>query len=214
MGTTTFTPDNLIAGDYPIKTNQVTILANEGALVRGTGLGKITKGDIAIAALAANTGKGAAGAITIGAKAIVGAYSLVCIAAATGLGTFAVYDPDGKRLADLTVGTAYDNGHFAVTIADGDPDFIVGDKFTVTVAAGSGKFRKANSANKDGSGSAICLLAEAVAASTSDVLNVPIYETGEFAETSVVFGGSDTATTHRDSLRSRSIFLVTVSSQT
>jgi len=32
-----------------------------------------------------------------------------------------------------TVGSAYDNGHFAVTIADGATDFAVGDTFTVTV---------------------------------------------------------------------------------
>lgn len=37
----TYTPDNLIAGDYPIVTDIVTI-DNEADLVRGTLLGKIT----------------------------------------------------------------------------------------------------------------------------------------------------------------------------
>jgi len=37
----TYTPDNLIAGDYPIVTDVVTVLQS-AALVRGTLLGKIT----------------------------------------------------------------------------------------------------------------------------------------------------------------------------
>ncbi len=38
----TYTPDNLIAGPFPIKTGDVTILANAGQLRRGAVLGKVT----------------------------------------------------------------------------------------------------------------------------------------------------------------------------
>ena len=87
---------------------------------------------IAITADEGNTGDGAAGAITQGNLAKAGTYGLECINAdVSGSEVFAVYDPEGNRLADLTVDAAYDNGHFAVTIADGYDDFIVGDKFTV-----------------------------------------------------------------------------------
>lgn len=40
----TFTPDSLIAGDFPIVTKSVTVAQAAGALVRGTILGKLTSG--------------------------------------------------------------------------------------------------------------------------------------------------------------------------
>ena len=95
-------------------------------------VGQSSASAIAIAAAEGNTGKGAAGAITQGDLAEAGTYNLECIDdSGSGNETFAVYAPDGKRLEDLAVGVAYDNGHFAVTIADGSYDFVVGDAFTV-----------------------------------------------------------------------------------
>jgi hypothetical protein len=40
----TFTPDSLIAGDFPIVTKAVTVAQAAGALARGTILGKLTSG--------------------------------------------------------------------------------------------------------------------------------------------------------------------------
>lgn len=113
-------------------------LFNGAALVlpAGVTLDVVQKSSAAAIAIAVktggNTGSGVAGAITQGVLAKAGTYTLVCInAASSGHEVFAVYDPDGSRLADLTVAAAYNNGHFAVTIADGYTDFIVGDGFTV-----------------------------------------------------------------------------------
>lgn len=50
----------------------------------------------------------------------------------SGGGTFKVTDPDGIRLADGTVGNAYTT-QIAFTLADGTPDFVVGDKWEVEV---------------------------------------------------------------------------------
>lgn len=50
------------------------------------------------------------------------------------------------------------------------------------------------------------ILAEDVDASAGDVV-APVYLAGEFNEDSLVFGGTDTADTHRDALRDLSIFL-------
>lgn len=87
---------------------------------------------IAITAAEGNTGDGTAGTITQGSLAKEGAYTLECSnAAVSGSEVFSVYDPENIKLDDLTVGVAYDNGHFAVTISDGYDDFIVGDTFTV-----------------------------------------------------------------------------------
>lgn len=50
----------------------------------------------------------------------------------SGGGTFSVTDPDGLTVGTGTVGNAFAN-QIAFTIADGSPDFIVGDGFDVTV---------------------------------------------------------------------------------
>lgn len=95
-------------------------------------VGKSKATAIAITAAEGNTGNGTAGAITQGDLAEAGTYNLECINDdVSGSEVFAVYAPDGKRLEDLTIGVAYDNGHFAVTIAGGTYDFAAGDEFTV-----------------------------------------------------------------------------------
>lgn len=99
-----------------------------------------------ITADAGNTGNGTAGAVTPGTSAIEGNYIVTCIdASVSGSEIFRVIDPNGARLEDLTVGAAYSNDHFGVTISDGATDFIVGDFWTVamTIAHG-GKFKLAD----------------------------------------------------------------------
>jgi hypothetical protein len=209
----THTPDRLIGGDFDIVTKHVTVLSGEGVLGRGTVLGKIITGAGSIAATAGNTGDGVAGAITVGAKAKVGAYKLTCIAAAANAGRFQVVDPDGIRMADLTIAVAYTNGHFAITIADGANDFVVGDSFTLTVAAGSGKYRACNKANTDGSHIAECVLSEAIDATAADVVNAPVYDVGQFNSAALVFGGASVVADHAEQLRARSIFLAASSAQ-
>jgi hypothetical protein len=167
MDEVTAATDNLFAGtpgQYP--EIPVEIAAGEGALKRGTVLGKITKGAISIVAKTGNTGNGLPGAITIGQMAQPGEYTLKCITAASNAGTFAVYDPQGRRMADLTANVDYDNGHFKVRIADGSADFAVGDTFTVTVAAGSGKYRAYDDDNTDGTDIARVILGRDIDATT------------------------------------------------
>lgn len=160
----------------------VTVLAGSGTartLVLGEVFGKITKGAAVVAADEGNTGNGAAGAVTLGTKAKVGAYSLecisiadptagaavgaavagntgngtitaaptvgagakvgvyraVCIEPATDLGKFTVENPDGVTVGVATVGTEFVGGGLTFTIADGDTDFVSGDSFTITVAS-------------------------------------------------------------------------------
>lgn len=86
-----------------------------------------------------NTGTGALGSLTLGAKAKAGDYVVTCVAEAAGGGRFQVVDPDGYALPDAVVGAAYVHPQLNFTIADGDPDFVVGDAFTITVPAGTGK---------------------------------------------------------------------------
>jgi hypothetical protein len=132
----------------------VTVLAGSGAeraLLTGMVLGKITKGTATGAAVAGNTGNGIITANpTVGLAAKPGVYRVVCIEPAADGGKFAVEDPDGVLIGVAAVGVAFAT-HLTFTIADGAADFVAGDSFTVTVAAGSGKVKQIDFAATDGS---------------------------------------------------------------
>ena len=139
----------------------VTVLAGSGAdrvLTSGMVLGKITKGAATGAAAAGNTGNGTITASpTVGQAAKPGVYRLVCIEPATNAGTFTVEDPDGILIGIATVGVPFTT-HLTFTIADGATDFVAGDSFTITVAAGSAKVKQIDFSATDGSDQACGLL--------------------------------------------------------
>lgn len=85
-----------------------------------------------------DTGDGAPGLAVPAANVKEGTYTLSCVEAAANAGRFTVTDPDGEALEDLTVAVAYSNTHFALTIADGAADFIVGDSFTIVMTIAHG----------------------------------------------------------------------------
>lgn len=202
-----FNPDNLFAGNVqPVVTGAVTIVSGAGVLVRGTVLGKITKALGAPVADPGNTGNGTLTGAALGKNAKIGNYVLTCITAAMNGGTFKVIDPDGIRLDDAVVGTAY-AGPVNFIVNDGSVDFVVGDKFTIPVTAGSGKYKTVNSANVDGSGDPEVVLADESVDATAADKPASAYLTGEFNEDKLVFGGTDTKETHRAALRKLGIFL-------
>lgn len=124
------------------------ILAFPGAdtYVEGTILARKQVADaITVVADVGNTGDGtttAASVIAGDVIPLVGAYNLECVVAVANGGTFKLEDPNGAVLANdlvMTVGagaatTFYANG-MTFIITDGATDFIVGDKFAMTVAA-------------------------------------------------------------------------------
>lgn len=118
---------------------------------------------------------------------------------------FSVVDPDGIRLADGFIGTAYE-GDIEFEIAEGDTHSALGDTFAVTIAAGAGGYKLVNSTNVDGSQEPVCILAETIEASDSAVTTAA-YFLGEFNENALVFGGEDDADTHREALQAKGIFL-------
>ncbi len=121
---------------------KITVLAGSGstrALTAGMVLGKITKGTATGAAVAGNTGGSTITASpTVGAAAKVGVYRLTCVLNGA-TGRFQVEDPDGIVIGHAIVGTEFTT-HLTFTITDGAPDSALGDAFTITVAAGSGKW--------------------------------------------------------------------------
>jgi hypothetical protein len=152
-----------------------TATVTGGVYEAGTVLGKLTKGTATVAAVGAgtagaNTGNGtltmdATAPVASSAKA--GVYTAKCIAAAANGGTFRVTDPDGFVVGDVAVGATYtDDVKFV--IADGATDFVVGDGFAITIAAGSGKYTALAPAAKTGAEIAAAVLYEGCDASTAD----------------------------------------------
>lgn len=142
-------------------------------------LGKVTKGAASAAAFAGNTGNGAMGAITVGAGAKVGDYKLLVIEPGANAGVFSLEDPDGNIVKSGVVAGAFSAGGLSFTLADGSTDFISGDGFTITVAAGSGKFKEWNPSNTDGSELAAAISLSNVDASAADKRFVYIARSAE-----------------------------------
>ncbi len=141
----------------------VTVLAGSGserALTTGMVLGRVTKGSAVGAAVSGNTGNGTiTAAPAVGQAAKPGVYRIVCIEPATNGGKFSVEDPDGILVGIAAVGTEF-AAHLTFTIADGATDFVAGDAFTITVAAGSGKVGQIDFASTAGADAACGLLTE------------------------------------------------------
>ena len=158
---------------------EVTIVAATGDLKTGSVLGKLTTGAATAAAKSGgNTGNGAMGAVTVGAEAQVGVYQLRIVAAAANAGQFQVTDPAGDVIGVGTVGVAFAGGGLSFTLADGAADFVVGDGFDITVAAGSAKWAWHNPTLVNGAQVAAGILLHGVDASGgSDVKGVVV--TGE-----------------------------------
>lgn len=137
----------------------VILAASQGDLVAGTVLGKITKaGTASAAAFAGNTGTGTMGTITVGAGAKPGVYKLVIIEPATDAGKFTVEDPDGIIIGTGAVASAFSAGGLAFTLADGT-DFVAGDGFNITVAAGAGTYAVYDNTATNGAEIAVAVLA-------------------------------------------------------
>ena len=133
--------------------------------------------DAAFAGNASNTGT--IGSVSVGLGAKPGVYTLVCIEPATNAGRFTVEDPDGILIGVATVAVAFSAGGLGFTIADGAPAVVSGEGFTITVAAGSGKYREYDPASTDGSQTAAAVLFAAVDAAAADKPGVAIVRDAE-----------------------------------
>lgn len=174
LGMTTFTEGNH-AGEYIVsqasgtRSRDIVTLLSGNDLGTGTVLGKAALGT-AVTSGAGNTGDGVItmdAATPVLAPAKAGIYKATCIAVAANGGTFRVEDPDGFVLGDVAVGATFAND-IKFVIADGAADYIVGDKFTITVAVGSGKYGALDLAAINGMETAAAILYDDVDASLAD----------------------------------------------
>ena len=155
----------------------ITVLQGQ-VLKAGHVLGKVAVGAATGAAASGNVGNGTIGTVSVDNTAKPGVYQAVCIEPASNGGTFAVEDPDGVVIGTAVVGTPF-AGAVNFTIADGGTDFSAGDRFSVTVAAGSGKYKEYNPANTDGSQTALALLLDNVDATDADAEAVVVARQAE-----------------------------------
>jgi hypothetical protein len=147
----------------------ITVLSGQNITKPMTVLGKVTVGAATSAAYAGNTGNGTMGAVTLSAGAKPGVYKLTIIEPGSNVGTFLVEDPDGIIVGRGVVATAYSAGGLAFTLADDSTDFIAGDGFNITVAAGSGKYVKYNQDATNGSQLAAGIAIDVYDATSADV---------------------------------------------
>ncbi len=145
----------------PIFTALSVTFAGVATLLKGTILAFKSVADAVVAAAdGGNTGDGTVTVTSVAAGQvipIVGAYVLECTTAVTNGGIFKLVDPNGAIVATglvMTAGagaaTVFEVAGLLFTVTDGTTNFIVGDKFTLTVAA-SGKIVPFE---KDGAGGA------------------------------------------------------------
>jgi hypothetical protein len=179
-----FLPDQLIAGDLKIVTDSVTITGGAD-LVRGSLLGETTVAAPANAVAGTNTGNGTISAISLGAKAKVGVYTIRF----TGATTYTVVNPNGVELAPGVAGGAYTDPELNFTFTAGGTAMVAGDTFTITPTAGSGSYKLSTTTATDGSQNPTAVLLDSALCATNGADQVcGIALTGEFNSNAVTFG--------------------------
>lgn len=140
------------------------VVTQAGTAVKsGALLAQVDAGAGTYAVDAGSTGNPTAGTVVIGAAAIPGVYTITFTAATK----FDVEDPNGVKIGSGTLGTAFSKAGLGVTLTAGGTAAVAGDRATITVAAGSGKYvpYTANAA----AGPAAALLYQSLPAATGDV---------------------------------------------
>lgn len=212
-----YNPDGLLSHDADnIISRAITLLSGQANLLRGTVLGKIILGAASSAAKSGgNTGNGTLvldATTPILPNAAPGIYAVRNIIAGTNTGTFIVTGPDGKVVGEPIIvagagGTITFANQIKFVLTDGSTDFIVGDGFDVTIAAGSGKYVKSLLAAVDGSQVPDAILSEDTDATSADKATVAYFK-GNFHDDAVIFGTGQTIANTRDALRGKGIHLV------
>ncbi len=192
-------------GPTPI-TSKYSLLA--GNLKAGAVLGRVLGTPVVTAAPTNTAGSGTIGAVTLGAGAQYGRYTVRCVEPASNAGTFELEDPQGRYVGRVTAGAAF-TGQLNFTIADAT-DFVSGDHFFIDVpyaGADGNQVRLAVAAATDGSQTAELVLIHDADASEGAV-DVICYERADVMAAALSFGAGHTVATTRESLRARGITII------
>jgi hypothetical protein len=147
------------------------IKSGSGIVTTGTVLGKVmVAGATSAAKTGGNTGDGTLTLDTttpVLADAVAGVYKVRFTEAAANGGQYQVENPAGVVIGTANVGDTWAEG-IKFVIADGATDFVVGDGFDVTVAAGSLKYVPLDLDAVDGSQTAAAIVIDRVDATSAD----------------------------------------------
>lgn len=130
---------------------------------------------------------------------VVGDAFTVTVSSTGAGGEWKVKTPSGEALADLaSVGAAYTSQHLNFTLNDGNPNFVAGDIFTITVSAGSGKVKAIDFSAVDGSQDAYGILYKKYDTTDTTFKSVAFTSGGtyEVRPGDIVTGGTGGATAH------------------
>ncbi|GAB5387124.1 MAG: hypothetical protein Alpg2KO_00920 [Alphaproteobacteria bacterium] len=156
------------------RSRSAVIIASGADLEPGTILGKQAVSVSAPVADGGNTGTGTFSATpSADGNTLVGDYVLTVTGAIADGGEFVLETPAGDVIDAGFVGTAV-TGHLDFTLTDGATDFVVGDKFTITVSAANGKYKRIDPTAEDGSSVAAGILYAKADAASADVDGVVI----------------------------------------
>lgn len=121
-------------------------------VVSGQILAVSDTGTAVFAMVAGSTGNPTSGAVTVTGPALPGVYRANFKSATR----FDLESPEGVTLGIGTVGSATSLGGLSFTLTAGGTAAVAGDQFTITVAAGSGKYVPYTAAGAAGRAAAIC----------------------------------------------------------
>jgi hypothetical protein len=198
----TFIPDQLIAGNLKLVTQQIRVAS--GVLPRGAVLGQKTSTSFNVAAVAGNTGNGTIGAVSEGATPLYGVYTIK----ATAPTVFSVTDPEGNAQANANAGNAYTSSTINFTITAGATAFVAGDSFTVEVVEATGDYVLSVKTATDGSQTPTAVLVTTTDASAAPQ-EAGAYLMGEFNANAITFDPSWTLPALQTAMRPYSLFLKT-----
>lgn len=150
------------AGGFLSRENAVVTQAGT-AVKSGALLAQVDAGAGTFAVDAGATGNPTAGTVVIGAAAIPGVYAITFTAATK----FDVEDPNGVAIGSGTLGVAFSKAGLGVTLTAGATPAVAGDRATITVAAGSGKYVPYTAGAAAGPAAAV--LYQSLPAATGDV---------------------------------------------
>lgn len=137
----------------------VTYYGTAVATPVGTVLGSFIASPVGTAGAIVGTGNGVMGTITMTSNANLqlGTYTLRVTKAVTDAGDFELVDPQGKLVGLGHVATAFSQGGFAFTLADGSTDFTEGATIPIVVS-GTVKYKLIEATATDGTEVAKCVV--------------------------------------------------------
>jgi hypothetical protein len=191
-----------ILGPYTKKIEKTILQDSSGIIPSGAVMGIVSLGSVTSAAKSGgNTGNGTCTSLSLKDGAKAGIYTVRIIRVGTHIFDFEVKDPNGDQIG---FGTVEGSGQTFVfskeiqfTLTDGATDFVKGDGFDITVAAGSGKLKRSVSTAVDGSQYPRFVLVNETDATAGDVIREVVYATN-VREDFLVFTGSETLATSVD----------------